>query len=149
MTWVLFAFLSALFAGLTAVLAKVGVENMPSNLATLIRTVVIVFFAAGIVWVRGEHTSLSSISRQSLLFLILSGIATGLSWLFYFAALKMGPVSHVAPIDKLSFVVAMILGVVFLHEKVTSLTALGALFILVGALLTLPTIQEGARIFFK
>jgi len=140
--WALFAGLSALFAGLTAVLAKMGVANVSSNLATFIRTIVILIFAFGIVLAQGELKLTGTLSGRNWTFLILSGIATGLSWLFYFAALKHGPVSHVAPIDKLSFVLAMVLGVLFLNEKVTRLTWAGAGLILVGALLTLPTVQS-------
>jgi transporter family protein len=126
MSWAALAGLSALFAGLTAVLAKVGVEDVPSNLATLVRTVVIVAFAAGIVAARGELSVIRSVSGRSWAFLVLSGFATGLSWLCYFAALKRGPVSGVAPIDKLSFVVAMALGFVVLREPVRPLTLLGS-----------------------
>jgi bacterial/archaeal transporter family protein len=145
MNWVFLALFSAFFAGVTAVLAKAGVANVPSNLATLVRTVVILFFAGGIVWFRGEFSSLSTLTGKNWTFLMLSGIATGLSWLFYFAALKAGPVSLVAPIDKLSFVIAMVLGIVFLQEKVTPLTLVGAGLILAGALLTLPTVQENLQ----
>lgn len=140
--WVLYAFLSALFAGLTALLAKLGVENVPSNLATLVRTVVIVVFATGIVLARGELTALSGISARSWTFLVLSGVATGCSWLFYFAALKAGPISGVAPIDKLSFVIALVLGLVVLREPVKPLSLAGAALIVTGVLLTIPTIQE-------
>jgi transporter family protein len=141
MSWALYALLSAIFAGMTAVLAKIGVDSVPSNLATFIRTIVIGIFAAGIVFFRGEAGGLSSLPPRGWLFLILSGLATGLSWLCYFAALKKGPVSQVAPIDKLSFVIAMILGIIFLREKVTPLTVIGAFLILAGAMLTLPTVQ--------
>ena len=142
MNWAIYAAMSALFAGITAVLAKMGVANVSSNLATFVRTCIILLFAFGIVMAQGELKNIGTLSPRNWTFLVLSGIATGLSWLFYFAALKNGPVSHVAPIDKLSFVLAMLLGVLFLHEKVTKLTWLGASFILIGALLTLPTVQE-------
>ena len=142
MNWTTLAFLSALFAGLTAVLAKVGIENVPSNLATLIRTVVIVGFAAAIVVGRGEFSHLREIPGRSWGFLVLSGVATGLSWLCYFAALKLGPVSGVAPIDKLSFLIAMTLGFLVLGEKVRPLTIVGAALIACGVLLTIPTVQE-------
>jgi transporter family protein len=142
MSWVILALLSALFAGITAVLAKVGVEGVPSNLATLIRTVVIVVFAAGIVAARGEMGQVREIAARSWAFLVLSGVATGLSWLFYFAAIKEGPVSGVAPVDKLSFLVAMTLGFVVLGEKARPLTLLGAALIAVGVLLTIPDVQE-------
>lgn len=140
--WVLYAFLSALFAGLTALLAKLGVESVPSNLATLVRTVVIVVFASGIVLARGELAALSGISARSWTFLVLSGVATGCSWLFYFAALKAGPISGVAPIDKLSFVIALVLGLVVLREPVKPLSLAGAAMIVAGVLLTIPSIQE-------
>ena len=142
MSWTVLALLSALFAGFTALLAKIGVESVPSNLATLVRTIVIVGFAAAIVAVRGEWRGVTAIPGRAWLFLVLSGIATGLSWLCYFAALKLGPVSGVAPIDKLSFVVAMALGLVILHEPVRLLTLVGAGLIVVGVLLTLPTVQD-------
>ncbi len=142
MNWIACAFLSALFAGLTALLAKIGVQNVPSNLATLVRTVVIVAFAGGIVVARGEFEQVRAISGRSWTFLVLSGVATGLSWLFYFAALKMGPISGVAPIDKLSFVIAMTLGFVVLREEVRPLTLVGAALIVLGVLLTIPTVQE-------
>ncbi len=142
MNWTIYAALSALFAGLTAVLAKIGVSQVPSNLATLVRTVVVVIFAAGIVTATGQHHHLGSISGRGWLALILSGIATGLSWLFYFAALKHGPVSGVAPIDKLSFVIAMGLGFFVLKETIRPLTLVGAALIVAGVLLTLPTVQQ-------
>ena len=148
LNWTIFALLSALFAGLTALLAKLGTANVNSNLATFVRTVVILLFAFGIVAAQGQLKNLGSLTQKNWLFLILSGMATGLSWLFYFAALKAGPVSHVAPIDKLSFIVAMLLGVTVLHEKVTKLTWVGAGFILAGALLTLPSVQESVRRIF-
>jgi transporter family protein len=142
MSLIVCAALSACFAGLTAVLAKIGVSQVPSNLATLIRTVVIVAFAALIVAGSGEFNQVRSISGRGWLALVLSGVATGLSWLFYFAALKNGPISGVAPIDKLSFVIAMTLGFLVLGEKVRPLTLAGALLIVIGVLLTLPTVQE-------
>jgi transporter family protein len=147
MSWTSYAFLSALFAGLTAVLAKIGIEHVPSNLATLVRTVVIAIFSAGIVFAHGEFRVLPALTGRNWTFLILSGIATGLSWLCYFAALKSGPVSRVAPIDKLSFVIAMTLGVLFLNEKITPLTVLGAALILVGVMLTLPSVQASLSSF--
>jgi len=113
-----------------------------SNLATLIRTVVIVGFAAAIVAGRGEFLHLREIPARSWGFLVLSGVATGLSWLCYFAALKLGPVSGVAPIDKLSFLIAMTLGFLVLGEKVRPLTIVGAALIACGVLLTIPTVQE-------
>lgn len=145
MHWAIYAVLSALFAGMTALLAKIGVENVPSNLATLIRTVVILLFAAAIVVARGEGRFAAGISQRTWLFLVLSGFATGLSWLCYFAALKAGPISGVAPIDKLSFVIAMVLAFVFLREKISGLTWAGAALICAGVLLTLTPIQEAIR----
>ncbi len=142
MSWMTCALFSALFAGITAILAKVGVENVPSNLATLVRTVVVVAFATGIVAARGEWSALRDVSSRSWTFLVLSGVGTGLSWLFYFAALKSGPVSGVAPIDKLSFLVAMGLGMVVLKEPARPLTLVGAGLIAVGVLLTIPSVQE-------
>jgi transporter family protein len=142
MSWMALGGLSALFAGLTALLAKLGIEGIPSNVATLVRTVVVVFFASGIVAARGELLHLRQIPAKGWTFLVLSGVATGLSWLCYFAALKLGPISGVAPIDKLSFVVAMALGVLVLHERVRPLTVLGAILIAAGVLLTIPSVQE-------
>jgi transporter family protein len=137
MDWRVSALMSAGFAGLTALLAKVGVQGVPTNLATFIRTVVILLFAGAIVLVRGEARGVGEIAPRTWLFLVLSGIATGLSWLFYFHALKGGPVSRVAPIDKLSFVVAMLLGALLLHEPLKPTTLAGATLIVAGVLLTL------------
>ncbi len=142
MHWTTLALLSALFAGLTAVLAKVGVASVPSNVATLVRTVVVVVFAAGIVAARGELGQVRAISPKAWVFLVLSGVATGLSWLCYFAALKAGPVSGVAPIDKLSFLIALTLGFLVLGERARPLTIVGAALIAAGVLLTLPSVQE-------
>src|SRR3990172_8922674 len=119
MSWFVFALLSAFFAALTAILAKVGIKDVNSNLATAIRTVVILIFAWGIVLFQGTAGQLSQISRFSLIFLILSGITTGLSWLFYFRALQLGNASQVAPIDKLSLIITIILAVVLLREKLS------------------------------
>ncbi len=131
--WALF---SALFAGATAVLAKKGVENVPSNLALAIRVVVILLFAWGIVFANRE-AKLDGIGTKTWTYLVLSGLATGASWLCYFQALKNGPVSKVAPIDKLSFVVAVALGVLFLGEKPTPKLLLGCGIIVAGVLVTL------------
>jgi transporter family protein len=149
MNWPLYAAMSALFAGLTAVLAKIGVAQVPSNLATLVRTIVVVAFAAGIVAARGELGHLRALSGRDWAALVLSGVATGISWMFYFAALKDGPISGVAPIDKLSFVVAMGLGFAVLGEPIRPLSLAGAALILLGVLLTLPTVQEEIRRFFS
>ncbi|AMV40427.1 EamA family transporter [Planctomyces sp. SH-PL62] len=145
LNWPACAALSAVFAGLTALLAKIGVSQVPSNLATLIRTLVVVAFATVLVLARGELRGLGALTARDWTALVLSGVATGLSWLFYFAALKTGPISGVAPIDKLSFVIAMSLGFLILREPIKPLTLLGAALIVVGVLLTLPTIQESLK----
>jgi transporter family protein len=135
MSWLGYALLSAVFAALVAILAKIGVRDVNSNLATAIRTVVILVFAWGIVVYQGVYKELTTISRYSLLFLILSGVATGLSWLFYFRALQLGKASQVAPVDKLSLVFTIVLAGLVLKEKVTPLVLLGALMMSSGALL--------------
>lgn len=137
MTWAGWALLSALFAGATALLAKLGIAGVPSNLAMAIRTSVILVLAWGLVLLRGEGGSISSLTSRTWLFLVLSAIATGASWLCYFQALALGPVSRVAPIDKLSFVVAVVLGVLVLKEHVSWQAALGCVLIVAGVLLTL------------
>ncbi|TYZ05985.1 EamA family transporter [Hymenobacter lutimineralis] len=133
--WWFYALLSAVFAALTAILAKVGVKNVDSNLATALRTVVILVLAWGVVCFRGGLAQVQHLSRTTLLFLGLSGLATGLSWLFYFKALQLGTVTQVAPVDKLSVALAILLAVVFLGEKLTWQTGLGAGFILLGTLI--------------
>jgi bacterial/archaeal transporter family protein len=135
MQWLIYALLSALFAAFTAILAKIGVKDVNSNLATGVRTIVILIFAWGIVFAQGLHHQITSISRFSLLFLILSGIATGLSWLFYFRALQLGTASQVSPIDKLSLVITIILAGLILREKVTPLIILGAILMSTGAII--------------
>lgn len=135
MFWLIPAFLSAFFAALTSILAKIGVSSVNSNLATAIRTVVILIFAWGIVFSQGTFKELASISKFSLVFLILSGIATGLSWLFYFYALKIGDASKVVPIDKLSLVLTIILAAIILKEKITLFTFIGAVLMTIGALI--------------
>jgi len=137
MTWWTYALLSAVFAAATAILAKVGVEGVPSTLATALRTVVILAFAWGIAFARGEHHVLPSLSRKTLLFLALSGVATGLSWLAYFRALQLGPASRVAPIDKLSLALTVLLAVLFLKEPLSWRLGLGVSLMVVGSLLTL------------
>ncbi|MFB6456985.1 EamA family transporter [Chitinophaga sp. Hz27] len=132
--WWIYALLSAFFAALTAIFAKIGVSDISSNLATAIRTVVILFVAWGIVLARGEYKGTGSISRHSLIFLVLSGVATGLSWIFYFRAIQIGKVSQVAPVDKLSVALTIILSAVFLHESITWKTAVGAGLIIAGTL---------------
>jgi len=133
MSWFVWALLSAFFAGLTAILAKVGVQNIDSNLATAIRTVVILIFAWGVALITRKQ-SFSLINGQTWLFLILSGIATGLSWLCYFRALQLGEASQVAPVDKLSVVVAIALAAIFLHERMTWHHWVGGTLIFTGAL---------------
>ena len=134
MNWAFYALLSALFAAATAILAKIGVKDIDSNLATAIRTVVIIIFAFAIVWYQGTIKQLPSISRYTLVFLILSGIATGLSWLFYFKALQLGQANQVAPIDKLSLVFTILLAALFLGEKLTLPILAGGTLMTVGAL---------------
>lgn len=136
MDYRLWAVLSALFAGATAVLSKKGIQEVPSNLALAIRVVFVLVLTVGIAYAT-KQTKLAEVSGRAWLFLGLSAIATGLSWLCYFRALEGGPVAQVAPIDKLSFVVAMILGVVFLREKISWNVGAGAAIIVCGMLLTL------------
>ena len=132
--WLLFAFLSAVFAALTSILAKVGIEGVNSNLATAIRTVVVVIMAWGIVFMTNVQSGLGSISRKSWIFLILSGLATGASWLCYYRALQTGEASKVVPIDKLSVVITLILAFIFLHEQFTVKSLMGCVLIGVGTL---------------
>ena len=136
-SWQLYAFGSALFAGLTALFGKLGVENLNSNYATFIRTVVILAVVALIVSVRSEWQKLDTVPATSLLFLALSAIATGLSWLCYYRALQLGPVSKVAPVDKLSVAFAMLLGAVILGESMSWKVLLGGALIVAGSLLML------------
>lgn len=133
MSWFVWALLSAFFAGLTAILAKVGVEHIDSNLATAIRTVVILIFAWAVA-LATKNQSLSAIANRTWIFLILSGIATGLSWLCYFRALQLGEASQVAPVDKLSVVIAIVLAAIFLHEKMTWHHWVGGTLIFTGAI---------------
>ena len=130
--WWIYALLSALFAALTAVFAKIGVKDVDSNLATAIRTVVILIITWTIVFFRGSYGDIHSLSKNTILFLCISGVCTGLSWIFYFRALQLGEVSQVAPIDKLSVALAIILSVIFLGEALTLKTAIGALLIIGG-----------------
>ncbi|EIJ67783.1 EamA family transporter [Pasteurella bettyae] len=134
MNWLLLAFGSAFFAGLTAIFGKLGVEGMSSNLATFIRTIVVLFVSAGIISMRNEWQLPQHIAAKPLTFLILSGIATGLSWLCYYRALQLAPASWVAPIDKLSVVIAIVLGVVVLKEPISLQLVIGSSFILLGVL---------------
>jgi len=133
--WRIYALGSAIFAGLTAVLAKVGVAGLPSNAATLIRTVVIIVFLIALVILRGEWVNPFTLNSRTLTFLILSGIATGLSWICYFRALQMGPASIVAPIDKLSLFFAVLLSVMFLGERLSLYQWGGVILMSSGALL--------------
>lgn len=133
--WFVFALLSAVFAALTSILAKVGIEGVNSNLATAIRTVVVLVMAWGMVFVTNTQGGLTDISRKSWLFLILSGLATGASWLCYYRALQIGEASKVVPIDKLSVVITLVLAFVFLHERFTSKSLIGCLLIGAGTLL--------------
>ena len=130
--WVLYALLSAFFASLTAIFAKIGVKDVDTDLATAIRTVVILVLAWGIVFFRGGISTIHSLTKHSLIFLVLSGIATGCSWIFYFKALQQGNVSVVAPIDKLSIALTLVLAFVFLKEPMTPKIMLGAGLILAG-----------------
>ena len=133
--WFLFALLSAVFAALTSILAKVGIEGVNSNLATAIRTVVVVMMAWGMVFLTHAQNGISEISRKSWLFLILSGLATGGSWLCYYRALQLGEASKVVPIDKLSVVITLVLAFLFLHEEFTVKSLIGCVLIGVGTLM--------------
>lgn len=132
--WLVFAILSAVFAALTSILAKVGIEGVGSNLATAIRTIVVVGLAWIMVFITGEQTGFSAISKKSWIFLILSGLATGLSWLCYYKAIQIGDVSKVVPIDKLSVVITLILAFVFLHESFSIKSVIGIILITAGTL---------------
>jgi transporter family protein len=132
--WKYYALLSALFAGLTAILAKLGLKGISGNVATAIRTTVVLFMAWGIVLAVGQWKELKIITKHNLLFLVLSGIATGLSWIFYFKALETGPVSKVAPIDKLSVAIAIGLSVLVLKESIDWKTIAGAGLIIAGTI---------------
>ena len=132
--WFILALLSAIFAALTSILAKVGIEGVNSNLATAIRTVVVVVMAWGMVFLTNAQAGLADISKKSWLFLILSGLATGASWLCYYKALQIGQASKVVPIDKLSVVITLILAFVFLHEDVTAKSVIGCILIGAGTL---------------
>ena len=133
--WFVFALGSAVFAALTSILAKIGIEGVNSNLATALRTLVVLAMAWGMVFLTGSQSGIGSISRKSWLFLILSGLATGASWLCYYRALQIGEASKVVPIDKLSVVITLVLAFVFLHEKFTWKSGLGAALITAGTLI--------------
>ena len=132
--WLVFAILSAVFAALTSILAKVGISDVNSTLATAIRTVVVLAMSWGMVFLTKVQGGLSEISRRSWIFLILSGLATGASWLFYYRALQLGEVSKVAPIDKMSIVITLVLAFVFLHEQFTVKSLIGAILLTAGTL---------------
>jgi len=133
--WLLFAILSAVFAALTSILAKIGIDGVNSNLATAIRTVVVVAMSWGMVFLTQAQDGISTISRKSWIFLILSGLATGASWLCYYKALQMGEASKVVPIDKLSVVITLVLAFVFLHEQFTAKSLIGCILIAAGTLI--------------
>lgn len=132
--WFIFAFLSAVFAALTSILAKIGIDGVNSNLATAIRTLVVLVMAWGMVFLTNAQMGIADISKKSWMFLILSGLATGVSWLCYYKAIQIGDVSKVVPIDKLSVIITLILAFVFLHEKFTTKSLIGAILITVGTL---------------
>lgn len=133
--WFIFALLSAVFAALTSILAKIGIDGVNSNLATAIRTVVVVIMAWGMVFLTHAQTGLSEIGKKSWIFLILSGLATGASWLCYYKALQIGEASKVVPVDKLSVVITLVLAFVFLHEQFTAKSLIGCLLIGLGTLI--------------
>jgi len=139
--WLVHALLAALFAGITAPLAKLGMSGVPSNVATFIRTMVILVFIGGIVLAQKQLVVIPQLTAKTWVFLVLSGLATGISWLFYFSAIKQGPISVVAPIDKLSFVLAILLGIIAFGERPNRLTIIGILCIVAGVVLCLPSVQ--------
>ena len=132
--WFVFALLSAIFAALTSILAKIGIDGVPSNLATAIRTAVVLLMAWGMVFLTNTQNGIFEIGKKSWIFLILSGLATGASWLCYYRALQLGETSKVVPIDKLSVVITLLLAFVFLHEKFTAKSLIGCLLIALGTL---------------
>ena len=132
--WLILAIGSAVFAALTSVLAKIGIDGVDSTLATAIRTVVVVFLSWGMVFITNTQNGILEISKRSWIFLILSGLATGLSWLCYYKAIQMGSVSKVVPIDKMSTVLSIILAVVILHEQLTVKTVIGCILLTAGTL---------------
>ena len=133
--WMILALLSAIFAALTSILAKVGIDGVNSNLATAVRTMVVVVMSWGMVFLTNTQSGILEISKKSRVFLILSGLATGASWLCYYKAIQLGDVSKVVPIDKLSIVFTLILAFVFLHEKLTAKSLIGCILIAAGSLL--------------
>jgi transporter family protein len=137
MGWLFWASLSAVASALTAILAKLGVENVPTSAAVVFRTIVVLMLTGAMMLSLGEHRSLTTISRRSLVFLTLSGLATGVAWIAYFRALQLGPASRVAPIDKLSLPLAIILAAVVLNESMTWRLVLGVALMTIGALITI------------
>lgn len=137
MSWAVYALLSAFFASLVAIFGKIGVKDVDSNLAVAIRTVIIVFFAWGVVLLQGNASDMFKISKYSMIFIVLSALATGASWMFYYKALQLGEVSRVAPIDKLSIALTIILAFVFLAEKPTLGNVLGGTLVTLGVLSTI------------
>ena len=133
--WLIFAILSAVFAAITSILAKIGIDGVNSNLATAIRTVVVVIMAWGMVFLTNAHGGISDISKKSWIFLILSGLATGISWLCYYKALQLGETSKVVPVDKMSVVITLMLAFVFLHEEFTAKSLIGCILIALGTLI--------------
>ena len=133
--WFILALLSAVFAALTSILAKIGIEGVNSNLATAIRTMIVVVLAWGMVFLTDAQGGITSISRKSWIFLILSGLATGISWLCYYKALQVGEASKVVPVDKMSVVITIILAFIFLHEKVTVKSVIGCILIGAGTII--------------
>ncbi|WP_373545145.1 EamA family transporter [Chamaesiphon sp.] len=132
--WWIYALLSAFFAALTTIFAKIGVENIDANLATAVRTIVVVLIAWGIVLAQGNISQLSTVPARTLIFLVISGVATGFSWLFYFKALQMGKAAQVAPIDKSSVVMVILFSAIFLHEPLTLKVIFGGFLIIIGTL---------------
>ena len=132
--WILFAFLSAIFAALTSILAKIGIQDINSNLATAIRTVVVLVMSWGIVFMTGKYTDISNLGSKNIIFLVLSGIATGLSWLCYYRALQIGDASKVMPVDKFSLVIGMVMAFVILKETINIKTIIGGVLITLGTL---------------
>ncbi|GHU59985.1 membrane protein [Spirochaetia bacterium] len=130
--WFVFALLSALFAALTSILAKIGIENINSNLATAIRTVVVLIMSWGIVFLTGKQTDIVNLGHKNILFLVLSGIATGLSWLCYYRALQIGEASKVIPVDKFSVVIGMVLAFIILKDTITAKSIVGGALITIG-----------------
>ena len=143
--WWIYALLSALFAALTAIFAKIGIKGVDTDLATAIRTAIILLIAWGIVFIKGSAENVGNLTKINWIFLILSGCATGFSWIFYFKSLQLGEVSQVAPVDKLSVALAIILSAIFLKETLTWQTAIGAILIIGGTLvLIMPKHYFGA-----